>query len=53
MRLLFSVAALLVVSMDATAKADDTHACTVFLRTAPGAGDWRGIPACIGPATTV
>lgn len=52
MRLLFSAAALLVASLGATAKADDTYACTVFLCTVPGAGDWRGIPACVGPVTT-
>jgi hypothetical protein len=52
MRLLFSAAALLVVSMGATAKADGTYACTVFLCTAPGVGDWRGSPACVAPVTT-
>jgi len=52
MRQFFSVAAVLVVSLGATAKADDINACTVFLCTVPGAGDWRGIPACVGPVTT-
>ena len=33
MRLLFSAAALLVASLGATAKADDTYACTVYLCT--------------------
>lgn len=52
MRLLFSAAALLVASLGATAKADDTYACTIYLCAAPGARDWRGIPACVGPVTT-
>ncbi len=52
MRLLFSAAALLVASLGATAKADDAYACTVYLCTAAGAGDRRGIPACVGPVTT-
>jgi hypothetical protein len=39
MRQLFSVAAVLVVSLGATAKADDIYAYTVFLCTVPGAGD--------------
>jgi hypothetical protein len=52
MSLLLSTAALLVVSMGAKAKADDTYACTVYLCTAPGAGDWHGIADCVGPVTT-
>jgi hypothetical protein len=52
MRLLFSAAVIVFVISGASAKADDTYACTVFLCTAPGAGDWRGIPACVGPVTT-
>ena len=51
-RLLFHAAALMPGFSGATAKADDTYACTVFLCTAPGAGDWRGIRACVGPVTT-
>lgn len=51
-RPLFGAAALVLACSGSTAKADDTYACTVFLCTAPGAGDWRGIPACAGPVTT-
>ena len=51
-RLLFGAAALVLAFSGATANADDAYACTVFLCTAPGAGDWRGIPACVGPVTT-
>ena len=51
-RLLFGAGALVLAFSGATAKADDAYACTVFLCTAPGAGDWRGIPACVGPVTT-
>ena len=51
-RLLFGAASLVLALSDATAKADDIYACTVFLCTAPGTGDWRGIPACVGPVTT-
>ncbi len=39
MRLLFSAAALLVASLGATAKADDTYACTVYLCTTPAIGE--------------
>jgi hypothetical protein len=52
MRRLFGAAGLVLAFSGTTAKADDTYACTVFLCTVPGAGDWRGIPACVGPATT-
>jgi hypothetical protein len=38
MRLLFGAAALLVVALGATAKADDTYACTVLLCPAPAIG---------------
>jgi hypothetical protein len=52
MRLLFGAAALVLAFSGASAKADDIYACMVFLCTAPGAGGWRGIPACVEPATT-
>jgi len=51
MRKLLLLGAMMAFGLVATARAE-TYGCTVLLCTAPGAGDWRTIPACVAPVST-